>query len=45
MGVNIYEKHFTLNKTMNGPDHRMSLNPTELKKTIKLIRGQEVWVK
>ncbi len=42
MGVNIYEKHFTLNKDFDGPDHRMSLNPAELKETIKLIRETEI---
>jgi sialic acid synthase SpsE len=38
LGASVYEKHFTLNKKMPGPDHRMSLLPSELKKTIELIR-------
>ncbi len=38
LGASVYEKHFTLNKKMLGPDHRMSLLPSELKKTIELIR-------
>ena len=38
LGASVYEKHFTLNKKMSGPDHRMSLLPLELKKTIELIR-------
>ena len=38
IGISVYEKHFTLSKKMPGPDHRMSLNPIELKETIKLIR-------
>lgn len=38
MGASIYEKHFTLDKKMRGPDHRMSLLPHELEKTIKMIR-------
>ncbi len=42
MGINFYEKHFTLDKKMNGPDHRMSLTPNELKETIRLIRETEI---
>jgi sialic acid synthase SpsE len=42
LGASVYEKHFTLDKKMAGPDHRMSLSPKELKKTIKLIRDTEV---
>jgi len=38
LGATVYEKHFTLNKRMFGPDHRMSLLPSELKKTIDIIR-------
>jgi len=38
LGASVYEKHFTLNKKMVGPDHRMSLIPHELKKTISIIR-------
>ena len=42
MGANIYEKHFTIDKTLPGPDHRMALNPNELKQTIKIIRDTEL---
>jgi len=42
IGISVYEKHFTLDKKLPGPDHRMSLNPDELKKTINLIRETEV---
>ena len=42
MDISVYEKHFTLNKKMPGPDHRMSLSPKELKKTITLIREAEL---
>ena len=42
MGANIFEKHFTLDKKSPGPDHRMSLEPDELKQTIKLIRETEM---
>jgi N,N'-diacetyllegionaminate synthase len=41
MGAKIYEKHFTLDKSLPGPDHRMSLEPTELKQTVKAIRDTE----
>lgn len=37
-GVKILEKHFTLNKNMNGPDHVSSLNPVELERYISSIR-------
>lgn len=40
-GVKIIEKHFTLNKKLNGPDHRMSLEPDELINYIKEIRRAE----
>ena len=42
MGISVYEKHFTINKKMPGPDHRMSLSPKELKKTITLVRETEI---
>jgi len=42
IGISAYEKHFTLDKKMQGPDHRMSLSPKELKKTIDLIRESEL---
>lgn len=35
------EKHFTLDKTMQGPDHGMSLEPGELKIMISAIRNVE----
>ncbi|WPC41042.1 N-acetylneuraminate synthase [Clostridium sp. JS66] len=41
MGAKIIEKHFTLNKEMEGPDHRVSLNPEELKGMISSIRNIE----
>jgi len=40
-GASIYEKHFTLDKSLPGPDHRMALNPQELKETIQAIRDTE----
>ena len=42
IGASIYEKHFTLDKNLPGPDHRMSLNPDELKLTIDLVRKTEL---
>ncbi len=42
MGAKVYEKHFTIDKTLPGPDHRMSLNPEELKQTVKAIRDTEL---
>lgn len=40
-GASIIEKHFTLDKTLPGPDHKASLNPTELKEMIQSIRVTE----
>ena len=40
-GVNIIEKHFTINNNLKGPDHSMSLNPKNLKSYIKKIRIAE----
>lgn len=41
MGATIIEKHFTLDKNTNGPDHRASLEPQELKEMVKNIRNIE----
>ena len=41
-GVSILEKHFTLDKTMEGPDHKASLDPLELKEMIDGIRQIDV---
>lgn len=38
LGASVYEKHFTLDRKLSGPDHRMSLLPFELKKTIEIIK-------
>jgi len=38
MGANIIEKHFTLDKNMEGPDHSFSIEPNNLKKLISDIR-------
>ncbi len=38
MGASVIEKHFTLDRNMEGPDHRASLEPEELKEMVKSIR-------
>ena len=40
-GANIIEKHFTFNKNLKGPDHKISLSPKELNKMIQNIRIAE----
>ena len=35
LGAVLIEKHFTLNKKMNGPDHASSINPEELKELVE----------
>ena len=42
MGASIIEKHFTLDRTMEGPDHKASLEPHELAEMVKAIRNIEV---
>jgi len=42
MGASVIEKHFTLDKTMDGPDHKASLDPGELLSMVKSIRNIEV---
>jgi len=42
LGAEVIEKHFTLSKKMNGPDHLASLNPVELREMIKAIRNIEI---
>jgi N,N'-diacetyllegionaminate synthase len=41
MGASCIEKHFTLDKTMDGPDHKASLEPEELKAMVDAIRNIE----
>ena len=41
MGASVIEKHFTLDKTMEGPDHKASLEPEELKAMVSAIRNIE----
>lgn len=42
LGANIIEKHFTLDKNMEGPDHKASLEPEELRSMVKAIRDVEM---
>ena len=41
MGATVIEKHFTLDKNMEGPDHKASLNPAELQQMVVAIRNIE----
>ncbi len=41
LGATVIEKHFTLDKTMEGPDHGASMNPQELCELVKAIRNTE----
>ena len=42
LGATVIEKHFTLDRTLPGPDHKASLEPRELKSMIEGIRNIEV---
>ena len=41
LGAIVIEKHFTLDRTMEGPDHAASLEPDELKQLVVSIRNIE----
>lgn len=42
LGAVVIEKHFTLDKNMEGPDHKASLDPEELAQMTKSIRNIEI---
>ena len=42
IGACVVEKHFTLDKSLPGPDHKASLNPDEFKAMVSAIRNVEV---
>jgi N,N'-diacetyllegionaminate synthase len=42
LGARVIEKHFTLNRNMEGPDHKASLEPDELKQMVIAIRNVEM---
>jgi N,N'-diacetyllegionaminate synthase len=41
LGACVIEKHFTLDQTMEGPDHKASLEPHEFKSMVRAIRNIE----
>ncbi len=41
LGACVIEKHFTLDRTLPGPDHRASLEPAELRELVQSIRMVE----
>lgn len=41
LGAEVIEKHFTLDRTLPGPDHKASLEPNELKAMVDAIRNIE----
>jgi N,N'-diacetyllegionaminate synthase len=41
LGATVIEKHFTLDRNMEGPDHKASLEPGELKVMVAAIRNVE----
>lgn len=42
LGARVLEKHFTLDRSMDGPDHAASLEPIELKDMVVAVRNIEV---
>ena len=42
MGAKIIEKHFTIDRNLDGPDHKASLEPNELINMVKSIRNIEI---
>jgi sialic acid synthase SpsE len=41
LGVSMIEKHFTLDRTMKGPDHHLSLDPEQMEKFVRYARKIE----
>jgi N-acetylneuraminate synthase len=41
LGASVVEKHFTLDKTMDGPDHEYALEPDELVEMVSSVRNTE----
>jgi len=41
LGASVIEKHFTLDKSLPGPDHALSLEPPELRRLLQSIRSVE----
>ncbi|GIO12293.1 N-acetylneuraminate synthase [Cohnella xylanilytica] len=42
MGAEVIEKHFTLSREMEGPDHKASLEPSEMARMVAAIRNVEM---
>lgn len=42
LGATVIEKHFTLDKNMEGPDHKASIDPEELSRLVEAVRNIEV---
>ncbi|EMS85304.1 N-acetylneuraminate synthase [Leptospira noguchii] len=42
LGASVIEKHFTLDRSLPGPDHKASLEPNELKGMVRSIRNVEL---
>ncbi|EMO32817.1 N-acetylneuraminate synthase [Leptospira santarosai str. HAI821] len=42
LGASVIEKHFTLDRSLPGPDHKASLEPNELKTMVRSIRNIEL---
>jgi N,N'-diacetyllegionaminate synthase len=42
LGASVIEKHFTLDRELPGPDHKASLEPSELKAMVAAIRNIEI---
>ena len=42
LGATVIEKHFTLDRSLPGPDHKASLEPMELKEMVRCIRNIEM---
>ncbi|VAX23153.1 N-acetylneuraminate synthase [hydrothermal vent metagenome] len=45
MGAEVIEKHFTIDKSLNGPDHAISIDPAELKELVSAVQDVEKAVK
>lgn len=41
LGAEVIEKHFTLDRNMEGPDHKASLEPNELAEMVRMVRHIE----
>ena len=42
LGACVIEKHFTLDRTLEGPDHKASLEPNELAAMVRAVRNVEL---